>query len=310
MPGAISPNFQEGYRSEYLAQFVFSSWGTAVPTHEQDYGIDLLCTLVERDGQRAWARSLYTVQVKSTMDPWVFEGQQSVRWLVEHPTPLYLCVVDKSSGRVRVYQTSQRFYVWGRGQLPNRISLLPTTEQEGGRPQWPEDGEDFSLDAPILDFSIADFLPTQFVTVAKNTLETWIKIDEQNLRLFRNGIRKFVVPIKYTTNQSPDIRTSASYKRHKTLATPEEMDEALPPFQDSLENMGMEFFKAGDIRGATLALLLHRHVFPSKLFPFMNEIDDQLARTPDRYRHVGIERFEAIIDGELSAVEEARKPNT
>ena len=88
------------------------------------------------------------------------------------------------------------------------------------------------------------------------------------------------------------------------------MDEALPPFQDSLENMGMEFFKAGDIRGATLALLLHRHVFPSKLFPFMNEIDDQLARTPDRYRHVGIERFEAIIDGELSAVEEARKPNT
>jgi hypothetical protein len=39
----------------------------------------------------------------------------------------------------------------------------------------------------------------------------------------------------------------------------------------------------------------------------MNEIDDQLARTPDQYRHVGIERFETIIDEELSAVQEAKK---
>jgi hypothetical protein len=52
MVGSIA-NLHEGSRSEYLAQFVFSSFGTAIPVpHQEDSGLDIYCTLLERDGQR------------------------------------------------------------------------------------------------------------------------------------------------------------------------------------------------------------------------------------------------------------------
>lgn len=71
--GSIATNLREGSRSEYLAQYVFSSFGTAVPVpHQEDTGLDIYCTLLERDGPRAWPRAYYSVQVKSTMEPWIF----------------------------------------------------------------------------------------------------------------------------------------------------------------------------------------------------------------------------------------------
>ena len=55
MPGAIAANLHEGSRSEYLAQYIFASFGTAVSVpHQEDSGIDLYCTLTERIGSRAW----------------------------------------------------------------------------------------------------------------------------------------------------------------------------------------------------------------------------------------------------------------
>ena len=45
----------QGSRSEYLAQYVFSMFGTSVPVlHQEDHGIDLFCSLTERKGRRSW----------------------------------------------------------------------------------------------------------------------------------------------------------------------------------------------------------------------------------------------------------------
>jgi len=45
-PGAVAANLYQGIRSEYLAQYVFSLFGTVtrVP-NEEDHGVDLFCTL-------------------------------------------------------------------------------------------------------------------------------------------------------------------------------------------------------------------------------------------------------------------------
>ncbi len=115
--GAIAPNAHEGSRSEYLAQYVFASFGAAVAIpHQEDSGIDLHCTLTERVGQRAWPRSYFSVQVKSTTDAWDFKD--AVQWLIEYPLPLFLCVVDKASTRLRVYHTCPRLYSWA---LPHSL---------------------------------------------------------------------------------------------------------------------------------------------------------------------------------------------
>ena len=53
-PGAVAASLYQGSRSEYLAQYVFSMFGTAalVP-HEADYGLDLFCTRTRTDRGRA-----------------------------------------------------------------------------------------------------------------------------------------------------------------------------------------------------------------------------------------------------------------
>jgi hypothetical protein len=152
--GSIAPNLHEGSRSEYLAQYIFSSFGTSVPVpHQEDTGIDLYCTLLEREGRRAWPRAYYSVQVKSTMDPWIFSGEQSVRWIIEHPLPIFLCIVNKAEARILVYLTTPRFAAWILPLHKDRLELVPGTATTA-QPivtSW-EKGSRFELNAPILVF--------------------------------------------------------------------------------------------------------------------------------------------------------------
>ena len=77
--GSIAYNFHEGIRSEYLAQYIFASFGTAVLVGKEDAGVDFSCTLCERIGLRAWPVAYFSVQVKSNQDPWEFSSEESVR---------------------------------------------------------------------------------------------------------------------------------------------------------------------------------------------------------------------------------------
>jgi len=74
---------------------VFVMHSTVTPVRRQDdYGIDLYCTLSDRIARRAVVRDYFVVQVKSGTDPWIFEHEESVKWLVEYPNPLFLACVD------------------------------------------------------------------------------------------------------------------------------------------------------------------------------------------------------------------------
>src|SRR2546426_6673261 len=181
MVGALATNLHEGSRSEYLAQYIFASFGTSVPVpHQEDTGVDLYCTLTEAIGPRSWPRAYFAVQVKSTMDSWRLDGAESVRWLVEHPLPLFLCVVEKRQARIRVYHTSPRFYVWSMPPLPDRLELVPTTESEGRCTQW-EGGSTFSLSAPVIHASVQELLRDDFHENMTEVLRSWIDIDTANL---------------------------------------------------------------------------------------------------------------------------------
>src|SRR6266436_3960727 len=162
MTGSIATNLHEGSRSEYLAQYVFSSFGTAVPVpHQEDTGLDIYCTLLEREGRRAWPRAYYAVQVKSNMEPWIFDGAESVRWIIEHPLPIFLCVVLKADARLLVYHTTPRFAAWASPTHPDRLVLVPGMKTEAHTVGWGE-GNTFTLDAPILNFTVAEILEGDF----------------------------------------------------------------------------------------------------------------------------------------------------
>jgi hypothetical protein len=200
--GSIATNFHEGSRSEYLAQFVFSSFGTAIPVlHQEDTGLDIYCTLLEPEGRRAWPRAYYAVQVKSTMDPWVFDSPESVRWIIEHPLPIFLCIVQKAEARILVYHTTPRFAAWILPLHQNRLELIPGIETkaqtvDGG---WAT-GESFNLKAPILNFTIQEVLAPDFRAQVAKVLKFWIDYDVENLFRIKSGIHHFQVPYDYETN--------------------------------------------------------------------------------------------------------------
>jgi len=202
--GSVAANLHEGSRSEYLAHFVFSSFGTAIPVpHHEDTGLDIYCTLLERVGQLAWPRAYYSVQVKSTMEPWVFEGADSVRWIVEHPLPIFLCIVQKSQARILVYHTTPRFAVWALPTHQNRLNLIPGTETKGQTVDcdWSTAaGDTYNLKAPILNFTIQELLQSDFHGRAKAVLKHWIDYDLENLARIRNGLPILWVPHDYETN--------------------------------------------------------------------------------------------------------------
>jgi hypothetical protein len=204
MVGSIAPNLHEGSRSEYLAQYVFSSFGTAIPVpHPEDSGIDIYCTILERDGQRAWPRAYFSVQVKSAIDPWVFNSAEDIRWLIEHPLPIFLCIVLKSEARILVYNTTARFAAWAMPIHQKHLTLIPGTETKampvaGG---WVE-GESFQLRAPILNFTVQEILDDTFRKQVMEVLKLWIGYDVENLFRIKCGIHHFQVPYEYETNST------------------------------------------------------------------------------------------------------------
>jgi hypothetical protein len=202
--GSIAPNLHEGSRSEYLAQYVFSSFGTAVPVpHQEDTGLDMYCTLLERDGPRAWPRAYYSVQVKSRMEPWIFPSPESVRWIIEHPLPIFLCIVHKPEARICVYHTTPRFAAWILPLHKNRLELIPGTETRA-RPvetSW-EEGSSFELKAPILNFTIQDALDDAFRARLAAVLKLWIDNDLENIFRIKCGNHHFQAPYEYETNSA------------------------------------------------------------------------------------------------------------
>jgi len=268
MPGSTSANFHEGSRSEYLAQYVFASFGTAVAVpHQEDTGLDLYCTLTERLGQEIWPQAYFSVQVKSNATPWTFPAQQSVKWLIEHPLPVFLCVVNKVDVSLQIYHTSPRFQAWSLPPLPEKLELIPGTAGEGECVKW-EGGTSYSLSAPILAFTLSEIHNETFREQVKDILKFWIEIEQENLKRVKNAILEFSMPHRYKTNAKGH---GGKVTHWLVRPNPEETKRAILSLEVQLAWLAQTLWVNGDIPGAVRVALLHRHWFTDE--------DDHLARS-------------------------------
>jgi hypothetical protein len=206
--GATAASFHEGSRSEILADYLFSAWGTVTPARRQsDYGLDLYCTLTERVGQRARVREYFSVQVKSGDDAvWSFNDSTSVKWLVENPLPLFLATVNKKTGIVRVYHTIPRFQIWALGPLPERAHLK-TENGQNGRFDTCASLPRCSLSAPIIQVTLHDLCDDVRMKRLRNVFTYWVGLDRDNCELVRAGLLRFRRPQSYKTNETPSTNT-------------------------------------------------------------------------------------------------------
>ena len=68
MSGALQPDFRQGNRSEYLAQYLLSYIGTSILVpRQEDVGIDFNCAISVNNGHIEEIKEQFHVQIKSNI---------------------------------------------------------------------------------------------------------------------------------------------------------------------------------------------------------------------------------------------------
>lgn len=202
MPGSIAKNAQEGTRSEYLAQYALSAFGTAIPVpHPEDSGIDLYCTLGKWIGRRFLVENHYLVQVKSAADPITYKDAEEVGWLLAHKYPLLICVINKKAARIELYQTIALSTISSKKSIKS-VKLYPSINKTEDYFPTVLDEEivEIFLGEPIVRFSVQNFDSITFRRRTTETIESWIKLDQENIDLKSTGINLYRIPEKWDTN--------------------------------------------------------------------------------------------------------------
>ncbi len=203
----------------------------------------------------------------------------------------------KDEARVLVFQTFPRFWVTSFRPDWDFLRLKPTTETRGQHIKW-QDGQEFSLSAPILNFRLDELLNDQFRSKAGETLATWVKIENANIARIRTGIPRFDMPVEYTTNETPTEKTWNAYytQNYDAEVVPQrQLDLAPRSLRESLEFIGSELRKRRNMEGAAKVLLLFRELFPGCAFPCMDQINSAFSNDLIASDLCGMTKLERLI---------------
>lgn len=202
--GSLAYNLYQGARTEYLAQYVLSAFGSAqMVARTEDYGLDFFCTLGEIVGKMYHIESSYSVQVKSLPKDFSYDGDKSIEWVCSLSTPILYCVINKLEHRIKIYSG------FGLTFLSSKRDLSKITINFGEYEGYPIEIDDTKgeavvhLGTPILDFHISELENRDFTKLAVQILKFWIECDQENLNRRDIGFSLFEYPLNYESNKVP-----------------------------------------------------------------------------------------------------------
>lgn len=206
--GVTARNTRQGFRSEYIAKYIFSAFGTAVDvSSENDIGLDLLCNLTYDQNKLIVYKSSYGIQVKSKGKPFKYSGKKATTWLSKLEFPLILVEVDKPNSSLKVYSTwNLNRYLLGlhsdnEANFPEEI-LFDTTSTEDLNVPDCEKGI-IPVGKPILEFKYHDIDDKDRCDSFYEILSEWLDIENKNYALRRAGVSSAFGYIKWETNRKP-----------------------------------------------------------------------------------------------------------
>ena len=207
--GLTARNPREGFRSEYIAEYIFSGFGTAVQvTQGNDTGIDILCSLTTFEGNLIFVKSSYGVQVKSKGEAFKYSGKQATKWLSTLEFPLLLTEVDKESATVKIYSTwnLNRFLLALHSDkeenFPEDIVFITGEDQAGNLQEPnPKTGE-IPVGHPIIELTVSDICKKGLRQKYWSLIDEWLTFDHENYINRRRGIPIAYGYIQWKTNHS------------------------------------------------------------------------------------------------------------
>jgi hypothetical protein len=136
MSGLIPAIGRKGNRLEYLAHYILSAFGTAVPVlRTEDVGVDFFCALGKTEKVGITITDSYAVQLKSGEDPCLELGGQTkgktwrdyeLKWFLNLEFPLLFGVPHEEERRLDLYSTSLARWFAGRPALPYLVRIRPS----------------------------------------------------------------------------------------------------------------------------------------------------------------------------------------
>ncbi|MBA2848377.1 hypothetical protein G4V39_03875 [Thermosulfuriphilus ammonigenes] len=217
--GSIAHHFHQGARSEYLAQYVLSAFGIAIPVpRPEDAGIDLYCAIGEEVGKRLLIENYFVVQVKSNKNDIIHEPEESVKWILSQKYPFIICVVNKYEGIIELYQTLQLAKFFPEEDI-KRLIFSFSPSKEGNFVEQEEDKKEVKilLDRPILKIKIPDIDKKEILSQYKRILKSWIELDQENIDRKNAGINVVIFPPKIITNSEivQERKLEGNFFKHK-----------------------------------------------------------------------------------------------
>lgn len=236
MPGQQLKATWVGNRAELLTIYTLSS--IAAVTHvrrEEDFGFDLLCTLLTHHQNVLRAGQSFGVQVKSSNKTGIRYGgldkhnkwkDYEIKWLFNQDQPILIALADTKNWRVRLYSTSRIWYVrYQIGPHPGEVVLMPDEELPTGElktqsHQWRykdnplplcDDGtlagNGFSyqipLGKPVVELSLDHDDENRLATI-RLTLDAWLSLEYVNIMQRNLGIPYYLEWQSWQSNQTPE----------------------------------------------------------------------------------------------------------
>jgi hypothetical protein len=217
-------SFRQGDRSEYLAQYILSSFAISVPVpRQEDVGNDFHCSLLRRVGDNLQPYLPFNIQIKSDCDALRRGGikfggitnsgvwrKHEIENLCQTDTPFLIGIVNKEHQRLDLFTTIPRYFIcvnWsGRGK-PREVTLLPYSPDvksnlgNGEVIEFKSEGEEPRFDwklpigQPIVSIGIDDAENQEKCEEIKHVIEPYLRLDQDNAVFSRLGLGYFHWPL-------------------------------------------------------------------------------------------------------------------
>lgn len=170
--GRIAANFRRANIAEGLAIQMFRPFAAVAEVgREEDYGIDLIATLLRREGLSLIAEDSFLIQVKThTAASFVFKGD-GIDWLRHLRLPYFPTIANLDDATVTLYTLNRWHWVIHATRVEKYVFRIEDEVDEL---------DDFPLGEPLMQWSLADCTHPDFPKWAYSVLKPAVRIEAVN----------------------------------------------------------------------------------------------------------------------------------
>lgn len=112
MSGRLGKNFRSGHLAEDIGVLFFRNFcAVATVRQEDDYGIDLIATLLRTDRSLLHPEDSFFIQIKSSSVKEINLKKKEIEWFMNLDLPYFICTVDKKKLKISIFTLNPFYHI-------------------------------------------------------------------------------------------------------------------------------------------------------------------------------------------------------